>query len=135
MSVLRTNGPLVISNKCYTKRNVLKWLFKKIFMTKLPLVRLEMSRSVCILTHIRGSSREIKNMTNYSRTKNSFMLLNYISSEQSVKILVTSLKNCKSYEHLHYGVSAFTEQVENQFAMFFVEGWLNVLCAISFLEP
>ena len=45
--------------------------------------------------------------------KKSFMLLNYISSEQSVKILVKSLRNCKSYEHLHDGVSAFTEHVEN----------------------
>ena len=46
------------------------------------------------------------------------MLVNYISSAQSVKILVKSLKNCKSYEHLHDGISAFTEHVEHHFATF-----------------
>ena len=50
------------------------------------------------------------------------MLLNYISCEQSVKILVKWLKNCKSYEHLHDGVSAFMEQVENHFGTFMWRG-------------
>ena len=63
------------------------------------------------------------------------MLLNYVCTEQSVKILVQSLINCKSYGDLYDGVSAFTEHVENHFATFFVEGWLNVLCAVSLLEP
>ena len=57
------------------------------------------------------------------------MLLNYISMKQSVKLLVKSLKNCKWYEHLHDGVLAFTEHVENH-----LEGLLNVLYAISLLE-
>ena len=63
------------------------------------------------------------------------MLLNYISTEQSVQILVQSLTNCKSYGDLYDGVSAFTEHVEKSFCYVFVEGWLNVLCAVSFLEP
>ena len=67
--------------------------------------------------------------------KDMFMLLHYICTEQSVKILVQSLTNCKSYGDLYDGVSAFTEHVENDFATFFVEGWLNVLCAVSLLEP
>ena len=50
--------------------------------------------------------------------KDMFMLLNYICTEQSVKILVQSLTKCKSYVDLYYGVSAFTEHVENQFATF-----------------
>ena len=50
------------------------------------------------------------------------MLLNHISSEQSVKILVKSLKNFKRYEHLHDGVSAFTEHVEHHFATFLWRG-------------
>ena len=67
--------------------------------------------------------------------KNMFMLLKYICTEQSVKILVQSLTNCKSYGDLYDGVSAFAEHVENHFATFFVEGRLFVLCAISLLEP
>ena len=50
------------------------------------------------------------------------MLLNYISSEQSVKIFAKLLKNGKCYEHLHDGVSAFTEHVENHFATFLWRG-------------
>ena len=68
------------------------------------------------------------------KIKDMFMLLNYICTEQTVKILVQSLTNCKSYGDLYDGVSAFTEHVENHFATFFVEGWLNVLCAVSLLE-
>ena len=64
------------------------------------------------------------------KIKDMFMLLNYICTEQSVKILAQSLTNCKSYGDLYDGVSAFTEHVENHF-----EGWLNVLCAVSLLEP
>ena len=67
--------------------------------------------------------------------KDMFMLLNYICMDQYVKILVQSLTNCKSYGDLYDGVSAFTEHVENHFATFFVERWLNVLCAVSLLEP
>ena len=48
--------------------------------------------------------------------KDMFMLLNYICSKQSVKILVQSLTNCKSYGDLYDGVSASTEHVENHFA-------------------
>ena len=53
-----------------------------------------------------------------------FMLLNYICTEQSVKILhvVQSLTNCKSYGDLYDGVSAFTEHVENHFATFLWRG-------------
>ena len=61
--------------------------------------------------------------------KDMYMLLNYIYTEQSVKILVQSLTNCKSYGDLYDGVSAFTENVENHFATF-----LYVLCAVSLLE-
>ena len=50
------------------------------------------------------------------------MLLNYILSEQPVKIFVKLLKNCKSYEHLHDGVSAFMEHVEKHFATFLWRG-------------
>ena len=39
--------------------------------------------------------------------KDMFRLLNYISTEQSVKILVQSLANCKSYGDIYDGVSAF----------------------------
>ena len=34
------------------------------------------------------------------------MLLNYISTEKSVKLLVQLLTNCKSYGHSHDGVPA-----------------------------
>ena len=54
--------------------------------------------------------------------KDVFMLLNYICTEQSVKILVQSLTNCISYADLHDGVSAFTEHVENHFATFLWRG-------------
>ena len=67
------------------------------------------------------------------KLKDMFMLLNYICTEQSVKILVQSLTNCKSYGDLYNGVSAFTEHVENHFATFLCGGWLNVLCAVSLL--
>ena len=50
------------------------------------------------------------------------MLLNYICTEQSVKILVQSLTNCKSYGDLYDGVSGFTEHVENHFATFLWRG-------------
>ena len=60
-----------------------------------------------------------------------FMHLNYICTEQSVKILVQLLINCKSYGDLYDSVSAFAAHVENHFATFFVDGWLNVLCAVS----
>ena len=46
------------------------------------------------------------------------MLLNYICTEQYVKILVQSLTNCKSYGVLYDGVLAFTEHVENHFLRF-----------------
>ena len=36
-----------------------------------------------------------------------------------MKTSFKSLENCKSYEHLHDGVSAFTEHVENHFGKFF----------------
>ena len=49
-----------------------------------------------------------------------------------MKILVQTLTNCKSYGDLYNGVSAFTAHVENHFATFL---WLNVLCAVSLLEP
>ena len=61
-------------------------------------------------------------MNGWLKFINSFTLLNYISSEQSMKILARSLKNCKSYEHLHDGVSAFAEHVENHFATFLWRG-------------
>ena len=67
--------------------------------------------------------------------KDVFLLLKYICTEQSVKILLQSLTNCKSYGDLYDGVSEFTAHVENYFATFFLEGWLNVLCAVSLLEP
>ena len=51
-----------------------------------------------------------------------FMLLNYISTEQSVKISVQSLTNCKTYGDLNDGVSVFTEYVENHFATFLWRG-------------
>ena len=51
-----------------------------------------------------------------------FMLLNYICTEQSVKILVQSVTNCKSYGDLYDGVSGFTEHVENHFATFLWRG-------------
>ena len=51
-----------------------------------------------------------------------FMLLNYICTEQSVKILVQSLTTCKSYGDLNDGVSTFTEHVENHFATFLWRG-------------
>ena len=74
-------------------------------------------------------------MNDSLKFKDMFMLLNYICTEQSVKILVQSLTNCKRYGDLYDGVSAFTEHVENHFATFFVEGWLSVLCEVSLLEP
>ena len=54
--------------------------------------------------------------------KDTFMLLNYICTEQSVKMLVQSLTNCKSYGDLYDGVSALTEHVENHFATFLWRG-------------
>ena len=50
------------------------------------------------------------------------MLLNYICTEQSVKILVQTLTKCKSYGDLYNGVSAFTAHVENHFATFLWRG-------------
>ena len=50
------------------------------------------------------------------------MLLNCISAEQSVKILVQLLTNCISYENSHDGVSAKPEHVENHFATFLWRG-------------
>ena len=52
------------------------------------------------------------------------MLLNYISTEQSVKFLVQLLTNRKSYGHLHDGVSTESEHVENHFAKFLWRGGL-----------
>ena len=49
--------------------------------------------------------------------KDMFMLLNYIYTKPSVKILV-----CKSYGDLYDGVSAFTSHVENHFATFLWRG-------------
>ena len=57
-------------------------------------------------------------MNGSSKIKDMFMLLNYIRTEQSVKILVQSLTNCKSNGDLYDGVSAYTEHVENYFATF-----------------
>ena len=54
--------------------------------------------------------------------KDMFMLLNYIYTKQSVKILVQSLTNCKNYGDLYDGVSAFTAHVENHFATFLWRG-------------
>ena len=54
--------------------------------------------------------------------KDMLMLINYICTEQFVKILVQSLTNCKSYGDLYDGVSAFTEHVENHFATFLWRG-------------
>ena len=54
--------------------------------------------------------------------KNMFLLLKYNYTEQSVKILVQSLTNCKSYGDLYDGVSAFTAHVENHFATFLWRG-------------
>ena len=50
--------------------------------------------------------------------KDMFMLLYYICTGLSVKLLVQSLTNCKSYGDLYDGVSAFTEHIENHFATF-----------------
>ena len=50
------------------------------------------------------------------------MLLNSICTEQSVKILVQSLTNCKTDVDLYDGVSAYTEHVENHFATFLWRG-------------
>ena len=61
-------------------------------------------------------------MNNSLKFKDMFMLLNYTSTEQSMKILVHSLTNCKSYGDLYDGVSAFTENVENHFATFLWRG-------------
>ena len=54
--------------------------------------------------------------------KDMFLLLKYICTEQSVKTLVHSLTNCKSYGDLYDGVSAFTAHVENYFATFLWRG-------------
>ena len=54
--------------------------------------------------------------------KDMFMLLYDICTEQSVKILVQSLINYKSYGDLYDGVSAFAEHVENHFATFLWRG-------------
>ena len=51
-----------------------------------------------------------------------FLRLIYICTEQSVKILVQSLTNCKSYGDLYDGVSSFTAHGENYFATFFGGG-------------
>ena len=54
--------------------------------------------------------------------KDMFMLLKYICTEQSVKILVQSLTNCKCYGYLYDSVLAYTEHVENHFATFLWRG-------------
>ena len=54
--------------------------------------------------------------------KDMFMLSNYICTEQSVKILIKSLTNCRSYGNVYDGVSAYTEHVENNFATFLWRG-------------
>ena len=56
------------------------------------------------------------------KIKDMSMHLNYICTEQSVKILVQSLTNCRSYGDLYDGVSAFTEHVENHFGTFLWRG-------------
>ena len=61
-------------------------------------------------------------MNGLLKFKDMFMPLNYICTEQCVKILVQSLTNCKSYGDLYDGVSAFTEHVENHFAMLLLRG-------------
>ena len=61
-------------------------------------------------------------MNGWLKIKDMFTLLNYICTEQSVKILVQSLTNCKSYGDLYDGVSAFTEHVENHCAKFLWRG-------------
>ena len=50
--------------------------------------------------------------------KDMFMLSHYICTEQSVKILVQSPINCKSYADLYDSVSAFAEHVENHLLRF-----------------
>ena len=50
-----------------------------------------------------------------------------------MKILVQWLTNCKSYRHLHDGVSAFIQSTLK--IILLVEGWLNVLYAVSLLCP
>ena len=67
-----------------------------------------------------GNHKDVSYFVNGSmKIKDMFMLLNYICTEQSVKILVQSLTNCKSYGD---GVSTFTEHVENHFATFLWRG-------------
>ena len=61
-------------------------------------------------------------MTGSLKFKDMFTLLNHICTEQSVKILVKYLTNCKTYGDLYDGVSAFTEHVENYFAAFLWRG-------------
>ena len=61
-------------------------------------------------------------MNSSLKYKDMFMLLNYICTEQFVKILVQSLTNCKSYADLYNGVSSFTEHVEKYFATFLLRG-------------
>ena len=61
-------------------------------------------------------------MNSSLKFKDMFMPLNYIYTEQSVKILVQSLTKCKRYGDLYDGVSAFTEHVENHFATFLWRG-------------
>ena len=70
-----------------------------------------------------GNHKTVRYFVNGSlKFKDMFMLLNYICTEQSVKILVQSLRNCKSYGDLNDGVSAFAEHVENHFATFLWRG-------------
>ena len=57
-------------------------------------------------------------MSGSLKFKDMFMLLNYICTEQSVKILVQSLINCKSNGDSYDSVSAFAEHVENHFVLF-----------------
>ena len=50
------------------------------------------------------------------KVKDMFLILKYICTGQSVKILVQSLTNCKSYGDLYDSILAFTAHVENHFA-------------------
>ena len=70
-----------------------------------------------------GNHKDVGYFVNSSlKFKDIFMLLNHICTYQTVKILVQSFTNCKSYGDLYDGVSAFTEHVENNFATFMWRG-------------
>ena len=61
------------------------------------------------------------------KLKDMFMLLKYNCTEQSMKILVQSLTNCKSCRDLYDCVSALPEHVETHFATFL---WSWFVCSL-----